>query len=339
MRYRFVTADVFTDQPFGGNPLAVLPDARGLDDALMQKIAREFNLSETVFVLPPESPAHTRRLRIFTPTTEVPFAGHPTVGTALVLARLGELPLQGAITRIVFEEGAGPVPVTLFAQDGAAPRGHATFAQLSAPQAPELLAERPAALIASALSLTPSDLIAGQGLPRVVSCGLPFLLVRLTDRRALARARLNRSVWERQFAGSPAALIFLFTTADDENGADGYDVQARMFAPGSGVDEDPATGSAAAALGGWLGLTSPLADGTIRCVIAQGLEMGRPSRLEVEVDKRAGAIAAVRVGGAAVLVSEGTIEVPVVGAGRAAARAETGLFKAAPAALMVEGAK
>ena len=96
MRYRFVTADVFTDQPFGGNPLAVLPDARGLDDALMQKIAREFNLSETVFVLPPEAPAHTRRLRIFTPTTEVPFAGHPTVGTALVLARLGEVPLQGA---------------------------------------------------------------------------------------------------------------------------------------------------------------------------------------------------------------------------------------------------
>jgi len=296
----------------------------------MQKIAREFNLSETVFVLPPDSPARTRRLRIFTPTTEVLFAGHPTVGTALVLARLGEVPLQGAATRIVFEEGAGPVPVTITAR-----HGHATFAQLSAPQAPELLAERPAALIASALSLTPSDLIAGQGLPRVVSCGLPFLLVRLTDRQALARARLNRSVWERQLAGTPAAHVFLFT---DDTGDDSHDVQARMFAPGGGVDEDPATGSAAAALGGWLGLTSPLADGTIRCVIAQGLEMGRPSRLEVEVDKRAGAIAAVRVGGAAVLVSEGTIEVPVVGAGRAAARAETGL-KAAPAALMVEGAK
>jgi trans-2,3-dihydro-3-hydroxyanthranilate isomerase len=143
MRYRFVIADVFTDQPFGGNPLAVLPDARGLDDALMQKIAREFNLSETVFVLPPEAPAHTRRLRIFTPATEVPFAGHPTVGTALVLARLGEVPLQGATTRIVFEEGAGPVPVTITAA-----HGQAAFAQLSAPQAPELLAGRPPALIA-----------------------------------------------------------------------------------------------------------------------------------------------------------------------------------------------
>jgi trans-2,3-dihydro-3-hydroxyanthranilate isomerase len=338
MRYRFVTADVFTDQPFGGNPLAVLPDARGLDGAVMQKIAREFNLSETVFVLPPDAPAHTRRLRIFTPTTEVPFAGHPTVGTALVLARLGEVPLQGAITRIVFEEGAGPVPVTITAR-----HGHATFAQLSAPQAPELLAERPAALVASALSLTPSELVTEQGLPRVVSCGLPFLLVRLASRQALARARLNRSVWERQLAGSPAAHVFLFTTTDEENGADGYAVQARMFAPGSGVDEDPATGSAAAALGGWLGITAPLADGTIRCVIAQGLEMGRPSRLEVEVDKRAGAIAAVRVGGAAVLVSEGAIEARGVGDGRAdaarAAKPAPRTRTAAPAAMVAEGAK
>jgi trans-2,3-dihydro-3-hydroxyanthranilate isomerase len=332
MRYRFVTADVFTDQPFGGNPLAVLPDARGLDDALMQKIAREFNLSETVFVLPPVSPAHTRKLRIFTPTTEVPFAGHPTVGTALVLARLGEVPLQGATTRIVLEEGAGPVPVTIVAR-----HGHAAFAELSAPQAPELLAERPAALIASALSLTPSDLIAEQGLPRVVSCGLPFLLVRLTDRRALARARLNRSVWQRQLAGSPAEHVFMFTRIGDD-GAGGHAFQARMFAPGSGVDEDPATGSAAAALGGWLGSVASLADGTLRCVIAQGLEIGRPSRLEVEVDKRAGAIAAVRVGGAAVLVSEGTIEAPVVGAVQAA-RAATGLAAQAAAAAMAEDAR
>jgi trans-2,3-dihydro-3-hydroxyanthranilate isomerase len=334
MRYRFVTADVFTDQPFGGNPLAVLPDARGIDEALMQKIAREFNLSETVFVLPPVSPAHTRRLRIFTPTTEVPFAGHPTVGTALVLARLGELPLQGASTRIVFEEGAGPVPVTLFAKDGAAPHGHATFAQLSAPQAPELLAGRPAALIASALSLTPSDLVTDQGLPRVVSCGLPFLLVQLRSRQALARARLNRSVWERQLAGSPAAHLFLFTATDND---DAHDFQARMFAPGGGVDEDPATGSAAAAFGGWLGGMSSLADGTIRCVIAQGLEMGRPSRLEVEVEKRAGAIAAVRVGGAAVLVSEGTIEVPVARADALAAKAVPRTETIAPA--IMEGAK
>ena len=143
----------------------------------------------------------------------------------------------------------------------------------------------------------------------MVSCGLPFLLVRLASRQALAQARLNRSVWERQLAGSPAEHVFLFTASGDD-GADEH-FQARMFAPGSGVDEDPATGSAAAALGGWLGMTSPLADGTIRCVIAQGLEMGRPSRLEVEVDKFAGVIAAVRVGGAAVLVSEGAIEVPV----------------------------
>jgi trans-2,3-dihydro-3-hydroxyanthranilate isomerase len=304
MRNRFVTADVFTEQLFGGNPLAVLPDARGLDDAQMQKIAREFNLSETVFVLPPAAPAHTRRLRIFTPATEVPFAGHPTVGTALVLARLGEVPLQGATTRIVFEEGAGPVPVTIGARDG-----QAAFAQLSAPRAPEILQERPAALVASALSLAPSDLVTAQGLPRVASCGLPFLLVRLTNREALARARLNRSVWARHLEGTDAAHLFLFT---DDTGDDEHDFRARMFAPGGGVEEDPATGSAAAALGGWLGGTAAMADGTLRCVIAQGLEIGRPSRLEVEVDKGGGAVAAIRVGGAAVLVSEGTIEVPVV---------------------------
>jgi trans-2,3-dihydro-3-hydroxyanthranilate isomerase len=331
MRYRFVTADVFTRELFGGNPLAVLPDARGLDDALMQKIAREFNLSETVFVLPPEQPAHTRKLRIFTPKTEIPFAGHPTVGTALVLAALGEVPLHGATSRIVFEEGAGPVPVTLTVQNG-----RATFAQLSAPRAPELLEERPAALIASALSLMPSDLVTGQGLPRVVSCGLPFLLVRLADRQALARARLNRSVWARQLANSPAEHLFMFT-ANGEDGAD-EDFQARVFAPGGGVDEDPATGSAAAALGGWLGSTSPLADGIIRCVIAQGLEIGRPSRLEVEVEKRAGAVAAVRVGGAAVLVSEGTIEAPIAAAARAdaarATRAGTGMRATAARAAM-----
>jgi trans-2,3-dihydro-3-hydroxyanthranilate isomerase len=319
MGYRFVTADVFTDQPFGGNPLAVLPDARGLDGALMQKIAREFNLSETVFVLPPEAPAHTRRLRIFTPATEVPFAGHPTVGTALVLARLGEVALQGATTRIVFEEGAGPVPVTIRARDG-----HADFAQLSAPRAPELLAERPAALVASALSLAPSDLVTGLGLPQVASCGLPFLLVRLTERQALARARLNRSVWARHLEGTDAAHLFLFT--DDAD--DGHDFRARMFAPGGGVEEDPATGSAAAALGGWLGSTSAMTDGTIRRVIAQGLEIGRPSRLEVEVDKRGGVVAAVRVGGAAVLASEGTIEVPL--AREAAPRVQT---------VMAEGAR
>jgi trans-2,3-dihydro-3-hydroxyanthranilate isomerase len=227
------------------------------------------------------------------------------------------------------------VPVTIAVQNG-----HAAFAQLSAPQAPELLAGRPAALVASALSLTPPDLFAGQGLPRVVSCGLPFLLVQLASRQALARARLNRSVWERQLAGSPAAHVFLFAATDDD---EAHDFQARMFAPGGGVDEDPATGSAAAALGGWLGMTSPLADGTIRRVIAQGLEIGRPSRLEVEVQKRAGAVVAVRVGGAAVLVGEGTIEVPVAADVRAAVRADTGLAEkglragAVRTARMVEG--
>ncbi len=163
-------------------------------------------------------------------------------------------------------------------------------------------------MIASALSLAPSDLVTGQGLPRVVSCGLPFLLVRLASRAALARARLNRSVWMRQLEGGPAAAVFLFTDDPDE-ASPGPNFRARMFAPADGIEEDPATGSAAAALGGWLGSTAPT-DGTIACVITQGVEMGRPSRLEVEVE-RAGAEVAVRVGGAAVLIADGTIEVPV----------------------------
>ena len=304
MRYRFVTTDVFTDRLFGGNPLAVLPDARGLDGTAMQQVAREFNLSETVFVLPPENPANCRKVRIFTPACEVPFAGHPTLGTALVLARLGEIPVAGEMTEIVLEEGAGPVPVTLHATGGVP-----NFARLTAPQAPSIKPGPAPAVVASALSLTPSDLITTDGLPKVVSCGLPFLLVRLASRDALGRAQLNRTVWARQLAGTPGEFVYLFT--EDVPSEAAHDIQSRMFCPGAGFEEDPATGSAAAALGGWLGHVSPMADATVRAVIGQALEIGRPSRLEIEVDKCAGEVAAVRVGGSAVLVSEGTIEVPV----------------------------
>ncbi|MEM7023047.1 MAG: PhzF family phenazine biosynthesis protein [Pseudomonadota bacterium] len=303
MRYHFVTTDVFTDRLFGGNPLAVLPDARGLGDAAMQQIAREFNLSETVFVLPPDNPANSRKLRIFTPACEVPFAGHPTLGTALVLARLGEISLAGEVTEIVLEEGAGPVPVMLRAADGVV-----NFAQLTAPQAPSIGPGPAPAVVASALSLTPSDVITTDGLPKVVSCGLPFLLVRLASRDALGRAKLNRTVWARQLAGTPGEFVYLFT--EDVPADASHDIQARMFCPGAGFEEDPATGSAAAALGGWLGHVAPESDATTRAVIGQALEIGRPSRLEVEVERRSGQVTAVRVGGTAVLVSEGTIEVP-----------------------------
>jgi trans-2,3-dihydro-3-hydroxyanthranilate isomerase len=299
--YRFVTADVFTDRAFGGNPLAVLPDARGLGTAQMQAIAREFNLSETVFVLPPEDAAHARRLRIFTPRSEIPFAGHPTVGTAIVLAALGEIPLADEITPIVLGEGAGPVPVTIRSAGG-----RPVFAALEAPQAPEIRAAVEVERIAAAAGLAPADFATAGGLPAAVSCGLPFTIARLRDREALACARLDHAAWRSGLAGSWADHLLLIADA----GEDGVDLRARMFAPGAGVDEDPATGSAAAALGGWMGLRAGWGDGRHRLVIHQGVEMGRPSRLEVEVERAGGALVAVRVGGGAVLMMEGTIAVP-----------------------------
>jgi trans-2,3-dihydro-3-hydroxyanthranilate isomerase len=302
MRHRFLTADVFTDRVFGGNPLAVLPDARGLDPARMQQVAREFNLSETVFVLPPDDPAHTRRLRIFTPAQEVAFAGHPTVGTALVLAATGALGLEGETTRIIFEEGAGPVPVTIRAV-----AGRPVFAQLTAPEPPTVgPAPEPAAL-AAMLGLDVADLRPDAGLPAIASTGFPFLIVELTDAAALGRARLDHGRWRRLLADAGAREVYLITR--DAAGLDA-DFRTRMFAPAAGIEEDPATGSAAAAFGGWLGLREAPADRTARYLVAQGYEIGRPSRLEIEVEKRAGQVVAVRVGGGAVLVAEGTIEVP-----------------------------
>ncbi|MCB9947027.1 MAG: PhzF family phenazine biosynthesis protein [Rhodospirillaceae bacterium] len=302
MRLRFVTADVFTDRAFGGNPLAVLPDARGLTDDRMQAIAREFNYSETVFVLPPDTPDHTRRVRIFTPAAEVPFAGHPTVGTAHVLAALGEIPLTGSDTRIVLEEGVGPVPVTIRCVDG-----RPDFCQLAVARLPEFGPEPPPPdALAAMLSLRADDL-SDQPPARAVSCGVPFLFVTLRNRDAVGRAQLRREVWETLLRDAWATEVFVF--AFDAGRAEAQ-VRARMFAPAFGIAEDPATGSAAAALAGHLADCQPMRDGTLRWVIEQGVEMGRPSLLEAEADKVDGAITAVRVGGRTVLITEGTIDVP-----------------------------
>lgn len=302
MRHRFYTADVFTDRRFGGNQLAVLPDARGLTTEQMLAVTREFNYSESTFVLPPEDAATTRRVRIFTPGGEVPFAGHPTVGTAFVLTATGEVPLTGAETRLVLGEGVGPVPVLVRAEAGVP-----VFAQLSVAQLPtESAPVASAATIAAALSLAPDDLVGGDYAPRVASCGLPFLMVALRDRDAVRRARVRLELWEQSLAGSTGSEILVF--AMDAEGP-GADVRARVFVPGLSVPEDPATGSACAALGGYLAARTPRDGATLRWVVEQGIEMGRASRLEVEADKHDGQVTAVRVGGASVLVSEGTIEV------------------------------
>lgn len=298
MPYRFYTADVFTDQLFGGNPLAVFPDAQGLSAEQMQRIAREFNLSETVFVLPPERPEHTRRLRIFTPKVELPFAGHPTVGTAFVLAAIGEVPLNGEETRIVLEEGVGPVSVRILAREG-----KPVFSELTAAQAPEFGPEPPSTEeLAAVLSLSPED-IDGEGLrPQAVSCGVSFLFVPLRSLGALERSQLDRVAWQKILSGFWAPDVYPFCLNPTP---ESYRLRARLFAPGVGIEEDPATGSAAAALGGYLGVRDPLSAGTRRWQVEQGVEMGRPSLLQVEFDKQGGQVVAIRVGGSSVLVSEG----------------------------------
>lgn len=297
MRRRFITADVFTDQPFGGNPVAVLPDAQGLTTDQMQRLAREFNLSETVFVLPPKKSAHDSHVRIFVPTHEIPFAGHPTIGTAIILASLGNFETAADEVGIVFEMEAGLVPVTIRFDDG-----RPVNATLTAPKRPVIGESPTREQMAALLSLNPEDILK----TGAASTGNPFLLVKLQDRQALSRSRIDMSVL-REIGGDLFAKEPLVFT---EDAADGFDYQARMYAPLSGIPEDPATGSAAASLAGWLGVHDPLEDGTIKRVIAQGVEMGRPSRLDIEIDKQGGEVTAVRVTGSAVLISEGDIEVP-----------------------------
>jgi trans-2,3-dihydro-3-hydroxyanthranilate isomerase len=303
MRYAFYTADVFTDRIFGGNQLAVFPDAQGLSGAQMQRVAREFNLSETAFVLPPEHPRHTRRLRIFTPGIELPFAGHPTVGTAYVLGAIGAIDLEGTQTHVVFEEGVGPVHVTIQAI-----AGRPVSAQLSAARTPVFGPEPPPAeAVAALLSLQGEDLAGGALSLQAVSCGVPFLFVPVRDRGVLGRAQVDVGRWREQLASYWAPHVYCFTV---DAGPAGTDLQARMFAPAMGIEEDPATGAAATALAGYLGTRARATTATLRWVVAQGVEMGRPSILEVEADKQAGEITAVRVGGRSVMVSEGTMEIP-----------------------------
>jgi trans-2,3-dihydro-3-hydroxyanthranilate isomerase len=295
---RFFTADVFTERMFGGNQLAVFPEAEELETRVLQAIARELNLSETVFVFPPANPAHTRRLRIFTPASELPFAGHPTIGTAFVLASIGEVPLDASGASIVFEEGVGPVPVSIRAQDG-----HPGYCELTAARLPEEgPTPPPLEEIASALSLRPEDLLTDPSPPRGLSCGVSYLFVPVRDEQTLGRARINPWAWERSLSSWWTSSVFPFAFMGGRNGVD---LRARMFAPAFGVPEDPATGSACAALAGFLVPAGAPESGTLRWVVEQGVEMGRPSRLHVSCDRERGRISAVRVGGSSVLVSEG----------------------------------
>ena len=293
----FLTCDVFTDVRFGGNPLAVLPDARGLSVQQMQQVAREFNYSETTFVLPAER-GGDRRVRIFTPAREVPFAGHPTIGTAFALAMLGELGIVAGPRTVTLEEAAGMVPVEV------RPRPEGLWCELRAPEPLALGATYPLDAVAPAVGLAAGDLRTDRHLPCIASVGLPFLVVEVADLGALARSRPDPGALQR-LAGSSGGVVdvHLYVRTDGP-----VDLRARMFAPLDGVSEDPATGSANAALAGLLGSLEP-ADGRYTWRIAQGVEMGRPSLLEARVERRDGIVVGVWVGGSAVLVSRGTIEV------------------------------
>lgn len=306
MSYRYHTADVFTDSMFGGNQLAVFPDASGISDAQMMAITREFNFSETVFVLPPSEDKHTRRIRIFTPGRELPFAGHPTVGTAFVLAATGEIPFAGGQERIVLEEIVGPVTVLIRGEPG-----KPKYTQLTAAKLPEATKSPLTAHdLARLLGLKVSEVLNGLLHPQIYSCGTPFLFVPLQSVEALAKAKIQSGVWDEISKSLEIPEMYLLTQdawmrSAGSPVAAGI-VRARMYAPGLGIPEDPATGSAAAALGGYLISRADPGDSSLNWTIYQGVEMGRPSKIELEVDRHGGVTSAVHVGGASVLVSSGT---------------------------------
>lgn len=295
----------------------MLTDARGLSAAQMARITAEFNLSETVFVLPPEDPDNTRRLRIFTPGRELPFAGHPTVGTAFLLAATGmiDVPREGDAD-IIMEEGVGPVAVRLTSVAGAV-----TSARLTVARLPELRSDIPSdAEVAEMLGLAEGDVGADGLQVTAASCGVPFLLVPLRSAASVSRARLRHEAWERILASAWATEIYLFDGSALRVGAP---IRARMFAPSLGIGEDPATGSAAAALGGCLALRAyddddkgagaqNAAASGLKWTIQQGVEMGRPSTIHVSADVAGGRLRAIHVAGQSVLVSKGWITVPDV---------------------------
>ncbi|GJD51549.1 Trans-2,3-dihydro-3-hydroxyanthranilate isomerase [Methylobacterium crusticola] len=298
---RFVTLDVFTERPLAGNPLAVVLEAEGLDDGAMQAVAREFNLSETVFVLPPAEARHRARLRIFTPVQELAFAGHPTVGTAVLLALHDRR--AGAADAIAFglEEAVGTVPCVVETGDG---RGRARF---RLPRLPEVWGEGEepdAASVAAALGLAPGEVGFDRHRPSRHSAGTPFHFVPLRTLAALGRARAGAEALEAAFG--PGAKVFLYTRETEDPA---HSFRARMFAPGAGIPEDPATGGAVAAFAGALMQFEPLGSGTHDVLVAQGYEMGRPSEIALQLVIAEGALRSAEIGGSAVVVSEGEIRV------------------------------
>jgi trans-2,3-dihydro-3-hydroxyanthranilate isomerase len=290
--FKMYQVDVFTDRALAGNPLAVFPQADGLSDEQMQAIAKEMNLSETTFVTPPEAGGDAR-VRIFTPGTELPFAGHPSVGTACTLVRLGQVAVQEPVTHVVLELGVGPTEVDVWVVGGV-PTGAAVH------QGPPVFgAEIPRGEAAAVLGLQESDLH-DRLAPRVVATGLAYAIIPLRDPRTLARAWFDLGLLP-EFESRYAELYPCALTGEEEPYA-----EARCFSPAAGIVEDPATGSAAGPLAAYLAREGLLAPGESR-VLAQGDYMGRPSRLHLSVSSAQGRLVDVVVGGGVVPVMEGEL--------------------------------
>jgi trans-2,3-dihydro-3-hydroxyanthranilate isomerase len=300
-RLHYHLVDVFTDRAFGGNPLAVCTNGRGLATETMQAIAKEFNLSETTFVLPPDDPKHDWRVRIFTPGSELPMAGHPTVGTSFVLAREHLIRRDERETNIVLEEGVGPVPVRVEFEDGGP-----SFAEMTQPLPKFGPRVSDVEAVAGMLSLDAGDVDAD--LPvEVVSCGVPFLYVPLRSLDAARRARPRPDLMERVARDGVPPQAFVFAREVEHEGST---VHGRMFAPNFGITEDPATGGASGPLGCYLVRHGVVAcDTTAEIVSEQGIEMGRPSFIRIRIERSGEEFTAVRVGGQCHFMGEGFIEV------------------------------
>ena len=305
-RFPFVTVDVFTDRAFGGNPLAVFLDGRGLSDAEMQQVAVEVNYSETTFVLPPADPANTARVRIFTPAEELPFAGHPNVGTGVVLADRATVAADGR-ELLRFEEAAGLVEVEILRGPGGAVAG----ARLTAPQPFAGGAPLPVADVAACLGLPPGEVDLAAHPPATASVGLPFVVARLRSLAALGRCLPDPAAFARATEAHRATVPRFFVLAYVPTPGDAaHDVRARMFAAGGGIAEDPATGSAACALVALLASLDPAPEATLELRIGQGHEMGRPSLLLARAEKTGGRVGRVQVGGGAVPMLRGELALP-----------------------------
>jgi trans-2,3-dihydro-3-hydroxyanthranilate isomerase len=301
MQLDFVTIDVFTNRQFGGNPLAVITNAQGLSTERMQAIAAEFNLAETTFVLPPRDPVHTAEVRIFTPKAEMPFAGHPNIGTAYVLARAGES-YGRAISgdRLIFEEKAGLVFMDLIKEDGIV-----VATRLAAPQPLSIGEEVSVEIVAAACSLEPANIKVDVHHPCMASCGAGLLFAELTSRAALAAAVPRPEIFARELPRERTVGIHLYVQAKQGS----IDIQTRMFAPRHGIPEDPATGAANVALIGLLAHHRPEPDLTLSRTIGQGYEMGRPSILQASAEKKAGRVVATHIGGRCMSMLRGTIDI------------------------------